>query len=146
MSSWRTLISALSALALFHLTLITSWGGCLMESGTELASVVGLGRTTSAVSKGHAHAALNEHAHHQSGRAAHALSDDARANAETGDTGRSHDDPRPCASLASCSVAATAAALAPTSDDVIALRELPQWSPNAMTSVVLAPELPPPRA
>jgi hypothetical protein len=143
MSSWRRFFATLSALSLLHLILLSGGGGCLMPSAVASeahAAAHGEDHRTAASDAGAAEApGRGYHAHVAGSR----LADEQPVDADS--AGDERGGARLCTSLAPCSIAVAPAASVAATPAPPATEKL-DWSPHVLSSIALAPELPPPRA
>jgi len=144
MSSWRGFFATLSALSLFHLMMLSGGGGCLMPSA------VASGAHAAAHGKDHRSPARDVDAAEALSRGHHAhvagssVADERPVDA-AGGAGDEQGGARLCTSLAPCSIAVVPAASVAAPPAPPATEKL-DWSPRVLSSIVLLPELPPPRA
>ena len=144
MSSWRGFFATLSALSLFHLILLSGGGGCLMPSAVASgahAAVHGEDHRSAASDVGAAETPGRGHHAHLAGSS---VVDEQPVEAADG-AGDEHGGARLCTSLAPCSIAVVPAASVAATPAPPATEKL-DWSPRVLSSIELAPELPPPRA
>ena len=149
MSSWRGFVATLSALSLFHLMLLSGAGGCLMPSavasGAHAAVHGGDHRSAASDIGGAKTLGRGHHAHAASSHVADDKPVDAADGAAADGAGDEHGGARLCTSLAPCSIAVVLAASVAATPAPPASEKL-DWSPRVLSSIVLVPELPPPRA
>lgn len=141
--SWhRTLTTLLGALALFNLTILSGGRACLMPQGADVHGVIAAVAPATAGAQHHAHgattgeraatAAAGQHVQH----AAHAAQDS---------RGEPVDGTQPCASAVPCTIAVTPADREATVLGAPTSEERGDEKADELSSLVMAPELPPPR-